>query len=75
MKVNKNENKLLNNLDIIKEVAISAVTAHCKECGCYGCQLYSDDNCCNNLQTYFADQIIVALSIEIVKEKANESKD
>lgn len=74
MKVNENDN-MLQYVDIIKEVAVSAVVVHCKECGCHGCQMEYLDDCCDKLQTYFTDKILVALAIERVKEKANESKD
>ena len=64
-----------NYVNIIKEVAESAVVAHCRECGCNGCQLEYLDDCCGKLHTYFTDKILVVLAIEKVKEKANESKD
>lgn len=62
-------------IKIIKEVAKSAVVAHCKECSCSSCQMEYFDDCAAKLETYFVDNVLVALAIEIVKEKANESKD
>lgn len=66
---------LLKYLDIIKDVSISAVTTHCKECACHGCPYKPFHDCTSKLQTDFTDKIILALAIEKVKERANESKD
>ena len=66
---------LFKYVKIIKEVAKCCVVAHCKECACGGCEYRYFDDCTDKLETYFTDQILVALAIEKVKEKANESKD
>lgn len=63
-------------IPIIKEVAEEATKVYCWSADCANCEyICLSSNCSNKCKTVFTEKLITALAIEIVKEKANESKD
>lgn len=63
-------------ISIIKEVAEEATNAHCLSTACANCEyVHFSSNCSNKCNAVFVEKLVTALAIEIVKEKANESKD
>lgn len=61
---------------IIREVAEEATKLYCMSTRCATCEYVQfSSNCSNKCQTVFTEKFVTALAIEIVKEKANESKD
>ena len=63
-------------IPLIKEVSEEATNAYCLSVDCANCEyVHFNNNCHNKCRTVLAEKLVTALAIEIVKEKANESKD